>query len=292
MKAERAGKDTYLSISCMIPADLEEELPELMAPWGVLGTEIGARTDSWVRVTVFLPGADADGADGVVRVLVDHGANDVERGWLETEDWLAGYREQVRPFEVGGCWWIDPHPDRPTTAPAGRRRVVIEPRMAFGTGTHESTRAILTALEEIEVSGRSVLDVGTGSGILAFAAECLGAELVVGLDIDPEAVWVAFETARQQEWPCAVSFVVGPIGCLGGAEFDIVMCNMISSILLPLAGELRNTLTPKGIAVFSGLLMSEVESVSGALMEVGFAIESQCNLGEWASLKAVAAPVA
>jgi len=292
MTGAKSRKDTYLSIRCSIPADLEDQLPVLLAPWGVLGTEIGDRTDYGIRVTVFLPGADADGADGVGRLLVDHGANDVERAWLETEDWLAGYREQVRPFEVGGCWWIDPHPDRPTTAPAGRRRLVIEPRMAFGTGTHESTRAILTALEEIEVLGRSVLDVGTGSGILAFAAECLGAESVVGLDIDPEAVWVAFETARQQEWPCAVSFVVGPIECLGGAEFDIVMCNMISSSFLPLAGELRNSLAPKGIAVFSGLLTSEVELVSGALMEVGFAIESQCNFGEWASLKAVAAPVA
>jgi ribosomal protein L11 methyltransferase len=170
--------------------------------------------------------------------------------------------------------------------------LVIEPRMAFGTGTHESTRAILVALEDIEVNGRRVLDVGTGSGILALAAECMGAESVVGLDIDETAIWVAFDTARQQEWSSRAIFVLGSLECIGGAEFDILMCNMISSSLLPLVGDLRNLLAAKGVAVVSGLLASEVESVSRALTEAGFAIESQCTLGEWASLKAVAASAA
>ena len=152
MTGTRSKTDTYISIRCLIPSDLEDELPELLAPWKVLGTEIGEDSERGVLVSVFLRGDDAVGAEGVRRVLVDHGAQGVEQQSLEADDWLASYREQVRPFEVGGCWWIDPHPERPTAAPAGRRRVVIEPRMAFGTGTHESTRAILMALEELEVT--------------------------------------------------------------------------------------------------------------------------------------------
>jgi len=291
MTAEPPGRDTYLSIRCVIPADLEEELPELLAPLGVLGTEIGDRLDRRVIVTVYLPGGDLDGADAVCRFLTDQGAADVERGLLEATDWLAGFRQSIRPFEVGKCWWIDPHPDRPTIAPPGRRRLVIEPRMAFGSGSHESTQAILVALEDIEVSGRRVLDVGTGSGILALAAESMGAESVVGLDIDETAVWVAFETARQQEWASRVSYVLGPVDCIAGADFDIVMCNMMTSIFLPLVGELRSRLAPTGVAVFSGLLATEIESVSEALVETGFAIPSHRTLGEWASLVAVAATV-
>lgn len=284
-------KDTYLSIHCVLPEDLEEELPELLAPWGVLGTEIGGRSDRGVTVTVYFPGSDLDGAEGVRRFLADRGVRDIELELLKGADWLAGFRESTRPFEVGGGWWIDPHPDRPTAAPKGRRRLVVEPRMAFGSGSHESTRAILMVLEEIEVNGRRVLDVGTGSGILALAAECMGADTVVGLDIDETAVWVAFETARQQEWPSRVSFVIGPVECLGGEEFDIVMCNMISSNFLPLVGNLRSRLAPAGVAVFSGLLASEIELVSGVLKEAGFVIPSHKVFGDWASLIAVAETV-
>ncbi len=129
-----------------------------------------------------------------------------------------------------------------------------------------------------------MLDVGTGSGILALAAQSLGADSVVALDIDEFAIWVALETARQQECPSRVTYVLGPVECLGGAEFDIVMCNMITSAFLPLVGQLRGLLAPAGVAVFSGLLASEVESVSGALTKAGFAITSSRVLGEWASL--------
>jgi ribosomal protein L11 methyltransferase len=282
-------KETYLSIRCVVQSDLEEELPELLAPWGVLGTEIGDGSDVGVSVTVFLPGVDLDGADSLCRLLVEKGAGDIRREVIEAVDWLAGFRETVRPFEVGGRWWIDPHPDRPTAAPAGRWRLAIEPRMAFGTGSHESTRGILMALEEIEVCGRRVLDVGTGSGILALAAESLGAVSVVGLDTDPTAIWVALDTARQQECPSHVTYVLGAVDCLNGAGFDIVLCNMVTSVFLPLVGDLRNLLAPAGVAVFSGLLASEVESVSRALMEAGFAVRSSVVLGEWASLVTVRA---
>jgi ribosomal protein L11 methyltransferase len=291
MTDTESPSETYICIQCMIPRELEDELPEVLAPWPVLGTEIGKASGASVRVTVYLDGAEVDGAGGVRRALMAHGAQHVELGLLEPGDWLAGFREQIRPLEVGQHWWIDPHPDQPTAAPAGRRRLVVEPRMAFGSGTHESTGAILVELEDLEVEGSRVLDVGTGSGILALAAESLGAEWVVGLDIDPSAVSVAFEVLRQQEWPSGVKLVLGSVDCLGGAEFDIVMCNMIASNLLPLAGDLRSSLASAGVAVFSGLLASEAETVSAALTEVGFAITSRRDDGEWASLTAAAAPI-
>ena len=284
--------DTYISIHCVIPADLEEELPELLGPWPVLGTEIGGDSGSGVGVAVFFPGTDADAAEAVRRELIERGATDVVISSIESDDWLAAYRVQSQPFTIGSGWWVDPHPDQPTAAPSGRQRLVIEPRMAFGTGSHESTQAIMMALEDIGIDGRRVLDVGTGSGILALAADHLGAALVVALDIDETAIWVASETARQQEWTPRVRYLVGPIQCLGGAEFDIVVCNMITSNFLPLLDGLRDSLVPSGTAVFSGLLASEIEVVSRALADAGFAAPACRVIGEWASLVAVGASVA
>jgi len=274
MTARRGKTDTYISIRCVIPADQEEELPELLESWSVLGTEVHEGSDGGVGVTVYLSGTDLSDAEAVRQKLIEIGAQNAEQKIFEAADWLEGYREQSQPFTVGSRWWIDPHPDQPTAAPSGRRRLAIEPRMAFGSGSHESTQAILMALEDI-----------------ALAAESMGASSVVGLDIDEAAVRVARETAQQQEWPSRVNFVLGPVDCIGGEEFDIVMCNMITSSFLPLAGEFRSRLAPAGLAVFSGLLASEIELVSGALMEAGFAIPSYRVLGDWASLIAVVATV-
>jgi ribosomal protein L11 methyltransferase len=283
-------KESYVSIRCVIPSELEEELPELLSPWPVLGSEIENDLDGRLQVTVYLSAADVHSLRAVRKSLEGSGGRIVEERPFPEDDWLANYRERVRPFPIGELWWIDPQPDRPTEAPVGRRRLVVEPRMAFGTGTHESTQAILVELENLGVKGRKVLDVGTGSGILAFAAECLEAAWVVALDTDPAAVWVAIENAREQEWQSRADLVLGPVGCLEGAEFDIVLCNMIASNFLPLARDLRRLLTPQGVAVFAGLLESEAERVSESLRHAGFGITSQRGLGDWASLTATTVP--
>jgi ribosomal protein L11 methyltransferase len=276
--------DTYIFIRCTIPAGFEDELPELLSEISVLGTEIENETDGGVRATVFLSEPDSDCVRELRRALANRGAVDIEEGYLPADDWLAEYREQVQPFSVGKQWWIDPHPERPTTIPRGRRRLIIEPRMAFGTGTHESTQAILLALEDLEVSERRVLDVGTGSGILALAAERLGAERVVGLDIDEVAIRVAVETARQQDWGSSVCFILGSTGCIGDVEFDIVVCNMIASNLLPLVPDLNRMAGPDGVVVCSGMLASEVTMVADNFEETGLKVVSKRLLGEWASL--------
>jgi len=283
--------DNYICIRCRISAGLEEELPELFSRLPVLGTEIDTDSKGRVRATVFLSESDTASAQSVRTVLENCGALGIEERFLPADDWLAEYREQVQPFSVGERWWIDPHPERPTVVPGGRRRLVVEPRMAFGTGTHESTQAILLALEDLEVSNRRVLDVGTGSGILALAAERLGARLVVGLDIDDMAIRVAAETARQQDWESSVSFILGSMGCIGQVEFDIVLCNMIAANLLPLAGDLQRIAGVDGIVVCSGLLASEIPTVTDVLDATGLRLISKRQLGDWACLTASRAGV-
>jgi len=277
----------YLVVKCTIPSSLEDELPELMAPYPVLGCQVEPLTESQSRLRVFLSSEDAGSAAEVSTTLANRGAHDPQRMAVETRDWLDSYRRQVVPFEVGQMWWVDPHPDEPTAAPSGRVRLVMEPRMAFGSGSHETTRLMLTELERTPVENRSVLDVGTGSGILAMAAERIGARRVLGLDVDVQAILVASQLARQQEWEVNASLLAAPIDALGPASFDLVLCNMIPSNFLPLLPEISRLVDPRGLVVLSGILADQRDEVSSALEDVGLQPQDGLEIGEWISLRAV-----
>jgi len=265
---------------------LEAELPHLVASSPVLGIEIEDPRGDVVRAAIFFEQSEGESMSQLAEILVNHGATDLCIETLGDEDWLQGYRDAVRPFAVGDHWWIDPHPDEPSSAPDGRRRLVIEPRTAFGSGSHESTRLMLMTIEELDVAGAEVLDVGTGSGVLALAAESRGARRVVALDIDQTAVWVARQILAQQEWSPDVDFVLGPLASIGAARFQLVLCNMISSNFLPILDDLSRALATDGVLILAGLLETEVGAVTGALSSVGLETRSRRILGEWASLSA------
>lgn len=280
----------YLSLRCRAPLRLEDELPELCSGIPVLGTEIGVASGDTVALTVYFASSDADARQHVRELLADRGAAGFVCESLPAEDWLAAYRERVRPFAIGRKWWIDPHPTAPTPAPVGRSRLVMPPRMAFGSGSHESTRLALEALEEIDLAAHAVLDVGTGSGILAIAAERAGAGAVIALDNDSTAVWVAREIALLQDFPVGVQLVVGAVDCIAGRAFDVILCNMITEQFVPLIGALERLLSPAGLLVLSGLMACEASEVDRALARASLRVRARLSAGEWASLTAERRP--
>ena len=274
----------YLSLRCRAPLRLEDELPELCSGIPVLGTEIGGAIGDTFALTVYFAGRDADARQQVRELLAERGAAGFVCESVPAEDWLAAYRERVRAFAVGSTWWIDPQPTAPTSAPAGRCRLVMPPRMAFGSGSHESTRLALEALEEIDLAADAVLDVGTGSGILAIAAERAGAGPVVALDNDPTAIWVAREIALLQDFPVGVQLVVGEVDCIAGRSFDVILCNMITEQFVPLIGALERLLSPEGVLVLSGLMAREAAEVERALACASLRVRARLSASEWASL--------
>ncbi len=280
----------YLTLCCLAAPSVEDALAGELAPFGVLGAEIGEISPRQIRIKIYLASDRAAVARELEEVLAALGCHDIQLSTLADEDWLAAYRTHVKPFAVGRRWWLDPHPSDPTPAPDSRWRLAIEPRMAFGTGSHESTQLVLLELEELEpaaLKGRTVLDVGTGSGILALAAELLGARQVVGLDLDPEAVWVARQIVRDQEWPAGPRLVIGPLGCLGEVTFDFVLCNMIPEHFLPLLDDLARVLTPTGQLVLSGILTGQGKAVGAELRRAGLQVVGERIHNEWLGLRAV-----
>jgi ribosomal protein L11 methyltransferase len=275
---------SYLTVTCRLPARAEEQLAAALERWPVLGCQVeGGGAD--LAVTVFLDAVQDGAIPGVRRELRGLGARDLGTAHFAEQDWLAEYRRTAIPCAIGERFWIDPHPQRPTSAPAGRVHLLVEPRQAFGSGSHESTRLVLMMLESLQVTGARVLDVGTGSGILALAARALGAQQVVGFDIDLDAVFIARQIVREQRRDLPVQLFAGSTAALvPRLEFDLILANLIPAEVLPLLPSLRGVLRPGGRLLLSGLMADQVVSVREELARQFLAIAQSRELDEWVGL--------
>ncbi len=173
----------------------------------------------------------------------------------EQRDWVQSARDLLQPMLVGTRFFLVPEwRDDPT--PAGRLRIAINPGMAFGTGVHETTQLCLEALEDYLEPGMTVLDVGSGSGILGEAARLLGAAKVYSCDIDPVAVSIAGEG------------FIGSAGAVRTMTADLTLANISPEAIIELAPELMRTLSPGGILLASGFELHEAAQVAAALPPV------------------------
>ena len=275
----------YVRVRAEAPDGADDGVASLAAEYPVLGIQLEDLDSGGQLVTVYLNEALRDLAGDLVADLRDAGAADVRVDRVEDRDWLAQYRQHVLPFPIGRLWWIDPHPDRPTPAPDGRTRIAIEPRRAFGAGSHETTRLVLLELEELPLQGRSVIDVGSGSAILALAAETRGASSVVGVDLDPVAVMVARQTVARQEWSSRVRLVAGSLDAVSDVRFDIGLCNMLFEEMRPLLRPIRRRLRESGTLVVSGLLGAEATAAVRELSACGLEVVGDRCEGEWLALR-------
>jgi ribosomal protein L11 methyltransferase len=182
------------------------------------------------------------------------------------EDWSEGWKKDFKPLDIGRVRvrpsWIE------TPTPAGKVEVVLDPGMAFGTGSHATTSLCLAALSDVlgARAGATVLDVGTGSGLLAIAAHKLGAGRVVANDNDPVAVDVARENAALNG--AAVALTLDPVERIGGT-FDVVVANILANVLVELAPALCAKVAPGGVLLLSGILGPQENEVRRAQVAQG-----------------------
>jgi ribosomal protein L11 methyltransferase len=274
----------YLTVTCRLPASAEEQLASAMERWPILGCQVEDAGPA-LDVTVFIESRQGDAVPEVCEGLRALGATGLGTGHFAEQDWLAEYRRHARPRPIGTLFWVDPDPSEPTPPPDQRVHLTVEPRQAFGSGSHESTQLVLLMLEELPVAGRRVLDVGTGSGILALAGRALGASSVVGFDIDLEAVFIACQTVATQPQRLPVSLFVGSTPALRPrASFDLVLANMIPAEAGPLLTDLTRLMAPAGYLVLSGLMADQRAAVEAELAERGFVVRSVRELQEWVAL--------
>jgi ribosomal protein L11 methyltransferase len=187
------------------------------------------------------------------------------------EDWARRSQQNLSPVTVGR---ITVHPAAvsagersPRPADAGHVHVVIPPSMGFGTGHHATTRLCLAALQQLDLRGRTVVDAGTGSGVLAIAASRLGAVAVTGIDFDPDAIDAARQNLVLNPEAVNVSFVRADLADGGVPRADVVMANLTGRMLIRSAPTLIDAPPPGGILILSGILADERDAVVRAFAE-------------------------
>lgn len=187
-------------------------------------------------------------------------------------DWSLAWREGMTAIDVSPRLRIRP-PFVETVPGAGRCEIVIEPGQAFGTGAHASTRLALE-LVEVAVGGLGptarVLDIGTGSGVLALAALALGAARAVAFDLDPLAAPAARDNARENALASRLSVFTGPVAALRETPFDAVLANLLRTELVPILPAIAKRVSPGGALVLAGLLGADVADVETRLAAWGF----------------------
>lgn len=303
----------WAEVSCEVPAAVVDQLAEFLVALSECGVtienlsvdtfSIDTIEDSPVKsVKAYFP-ADQTLDDKVAQVAAfldgiapscpgfqfrNPGVN-----LIREEDWANTWKEHFKPSRIGMRLVIKPTWED-FTAQADDLIIELDPGMAFGTGTHATTRLCLESMERIfsrtatDDAGKlivpaEILDVGTGSGVLAIAAAKLGASRVVAIDIDPEAVAVARENLAQNRIGPSVTVNSEPLTDIPGS-YDIVLANILAEELVRLGRELFERVRPHGYLILSGILTEKEELVRDGFAPFSLTLVDITREAEWSCL--------
>lgn len=285
----------WLQVSVPVDAEVAEAVADVLsryAPAGVaievLGNNRGV-TESTVVVKAYLPvGPEAARVQEQVEEALWHLSQIAPVplpifSKVAEADWADAWREHYHPLRIGQRIVIKPT-WREFEATSQDIIIELDPGMAFGTGLHPTTQMCLLVLEEKVRPGMCVLDLGTGSGILAVASAKMGADSVLALDTDPIAVAAAQENVERNGVADRVTVAHGSLEQATGS-YDLVVVNILAKVIIALAQEgLATRVRPEGQWITAGIIESQVAEVVAALEAAGLRVTAQQQISDWVTL--------
>ncbi|MBU0704374.1 MAG: 50S ribosomal protein L11 methyltransferase [Chloroflexi bacterium] len=285
----------WLEVSVTVENETAEAVAEVLSRYAPRGVVIEAGPDGWnagpVIVRAYLPADDRLRANkrsveealwhlGQIQPIPAPTFHPVAE-----EDWAEAWKKQLKVLHIGQRIVIQPSWLDYTPAP-GEIIIRLDPGMAFGTGLHPTTQMCLAALEELVNPGTHVLDLGTGSGILAIAAAKLGAGHVLAVDNDPVAVKTARGNVATNGVQETVNLVRGSLADVP-ERYDLIVVNILAKVIVEMAQQgLANRLRPGGTLIAAGIIADQKLQVVTALKRAGLALTGQQLIDDWVCLVA------
>ncbi len=285
--------DAWWQVVVTAPGEATEGIVNFLWEQGAVGVIEEESPASTPAVRAFFPGTTD--ADDLAARLRDYVSGLRALGFrvpleatvsaLEDPGWATAWREHFRPRPVGRTLLIAPPWD--PIAAAGRHTIVIEPGRAFGTGQHATTVGCLERLEDVVDAGAPAraLDLGTGSGILAIAAACLGIIDVLAVDDDPDAVENARVNTEHNGVAARVRCLVADAATVDTGTTPLVLANLLAPLHRRLAGRYADLVAPAGTAILGGILDGEADELEAHVARRGFAPVARLSREGWTTLE-------
>ncbi len=203
---------------------------------------------------------------------------------IQHKNWNEEWEQSIQPIHVSERFVIAPSWNLGSSN--SKTIIVIDPKMTFGTGYHETTRLMIRLMENYIQPNNSVLDVGTGTGILAIAAAKLGAKNIIGIDIDEWSLDNGIENTRRNKVEKEIEIRIGSLEVVPETNFDIILANIFRNTILDLLDTMLQKLSPKGRIIFSGLLVADQSIIETALNKRNVNVISFLRENEWIAIAA------
>lgn len=257
---------------------------EIIDPNDIPHRKSGAAVTGYFQQNVFVPELITTIQEKVNKLKdyqLDPGAATVTSEAVNNKEWATVWQKYYHPLRVTNQLTIVPQWENYQPSSSSEKLIVLDPGMAFGTGTHPTTRLMLEALEIVVHGGESMIDVGTGSGVLSIAAKLLGAGQVEAYDIDDVAVRSAKKNINLNQ--SAKDIKVGVNSLLDGihTQVDLVVANILAEIIVPLVPQAYENLKPGGQFLVSGIIKDKAELVETELKKHHFIVDQKLQMKDW-----------
>ena len=254
--------------------------------WDYIDDGVMTSSGAAPKITFYLDEGEDERADSLARKIgAEFPETEITISTQDDSQWKDKWKEFFKPARITDCLVVKPTWETYQAA-LGEKVIEIDPGMAFGTGTHETTSLCLKMIEKYMNTGDKVLDVGCGSGILSIGAALLGASEVLAVDIDPEAVKVSGENVALNNCQEKVSVQYGNL--VDGIDFkaNIVAANLMADLVMTLSSHVARHMTADGTYISSGILIEKEEQVAKVISDCGFVIKEIMEDGMWCAIAA------
>ena len=262
--------------------------------WDIIDEEIARRIGDDVKVSGFYP-MDERANDTLATVReklahlselapgVDLGKLELQVSGIDDEDWAESWKHSYKPFRLGRHIVIRPGWEE-YKAEADDKVITIDPGMAFGTGTHETTGMCVSLIEDYVRQGDTCMDIGTGTGILAIASALMGAKHVLASDIDPMAVRVARENCEINGLSDKIDCVCANLLEVATEQVELISANIIADVIISICADVRKFIKPGGVFICSGIAREREDETIEALNKAGYKRLDVRHDGEWTAI--------